>query len=112
MGLTLEHPPPPDHPLHTISVFSPAFYLRDDDEFYASREPFQIRFLEQLSGHSRLRRIILQRAWLSVSMIGSDTPSRSSWLRDCARICMERGIRLEDVHGVAFERSPHVRSLS
>jgi hypothetical protein len=107
-GFSFDTPPPPDHPIHTISVFSPALYVHGAYKNYL--EPFPIRILEQFSEHSRLQRIILQTSWNETSRSIIDTRTRfnertRTWLRDCARICMGKGVRLEDIHGVEFGSS-------
>jgi hypothetical protein len=61
-----------------------------------------MRFLEEISEYSRLRRIMLQQSWNEDSRTHKSKEDLLHRIRNCATICMKKGIRLEDMDGVAF----------
>jgi hypothetical protein len=97
--LCLCDPPPPFHPLHTISVFFPEIY-----RFGITILPFTTSVLNWPS----LRRLILQTDWKlfdEVSSLEEDLLDVRDWLEECVVICDRHGVTVEDTHGISFKNS-------
>jgi hypothetical protein len=100
-AIHLDSLPPPSHPLHTLSVSIPL----PSDRRHIAGTRYTTAFLTSFlySRSVSLKRLILQQKWSSMpttDSLGADYSGQRSWLRDCAIICKEQGVLLEDCDGV------------
>jgi hypothetical protein len=62
---------------------------------------------------SQVRRIISQRGWDAIYRARIEVTGGYDvkWIRDCARVCEQKNIRLEDISGAAFTSSSKMTCL-